>query len=337
MKYFYSYYPLRGIKSEEVFFDLICIKLSSTILKKEGKYVGIYSTKSFIDLLKKYKVDLDFYEDIENEIKNIVSDKMFAISKVYSNMIQKEPFIQLDCDTILFDNFNFDKFENTKVLFHMPEGIDYNSPYQIYMWWRELYMDFYYDINKRFPYITNEKYMTPLIAYNCAIVGGTDWKVISDAYLTIFDFIKNNVEYLEAANYYPMPELEQQLVVGLLSKAGYNTHIEDGDSSRITFISDKQDVVLVNDAGNMTLKYNNKSLSMKWDGKFEDFKHKELLSLVYEQFNGFIHLTAAKNVLGIKNLIYEMLRLKDSVYVNWIEGEFGIQFEFQKKLYTTII
>jgi len=337
MKYFYSYYPLKGIDSEEVFFDLICIKLSSTILKKAGKTVGIYSTKSFIDLLKKYKVELDFYENIESEIENIVSHKMFAISKVYSNMIQKEPFIQLDCDTILFDNFNFNKFEKSDVLFHMPEGIAYTSPYHSYKWWRELYMDFYYDINKRFPYMTNEEYMTPLIAYNCAVVGGTNWKVISDSYLSIFNFIKNNVQYLENTNYYPMPELEQQLIVGFLSKGGYNTHIHDDTCNRVAFISDEQDFTVTQDETDIIIKYNNNLLKIKWNGELTDFKHKDLLELVYEKFGGLIHLTGAKTILGIRNLIYEILQSHNPDYVNWLEDNFGIQFKFQKKLYRTII
>lgn len=252
-------------------------------------------------------------------------------------MIQKKPFIQLDCDTILFDNFDFNKFEKSKVLFHMTEGIDYNSPYHSYKWWRDLYMDFYYNINKRFPHMTNEKYMTPLVAYNCAVVGGTDWKAISDAYSSIFDFIKTNTEYLETTNYYPMPELEQQLVVGFLSKGGYNTHMHDNECSRVDFIDSKQDFVVTHDKNNVTVKYNNNLLTMKWDGCFTDFKHKDLLKLIYEQFGGFIHLTGAKTVLGIKNLIYEILRIHDPVYVNWLESSFGIQFQFQKKLYKTLI
>lgn len=337
MKYFYSYYPLRDIKGEDVFFDLICIKLSSTILRNLGKNVGIYSTPPFIQLLKKYQIELDFYVDIEDKIKDLTTDTLFAVSKVYSNSIQTEPFIQLDCDLILFDNFDFDKFEKTNILFHHIEGLDYTASYDVYMWWRELYFDAYYDILKKYPEIANEKYMTPLIAYNCAIVGGNDWKSLSDGYTEIFNFIRNNKEYVENINYYPMPELEQQLIVGILSKFGNNTYIDDTKSNKIVFLSDKQDFVLIFKDTNIILEYNNKSISMKWDGKFKDFKNKQLLNLVYETFGGHIHLTAAKATIGVKNLIYEILKIYDKDYVNWLEDVYGIQFEFQKKLYSSII
>lgn len=336
MKYFYSYYPLRDIDGEDVFFDLICIKLSSTTLRKLGKVVGIYSTPLFIELLKKYEVELDFYVDIEKEIKDLTTDKLFAVSKVYSNSIQTEPFIQLDCDLILFDNFDFDKIEKSNILFHHIEGLDCNSPYDVYMLWRGLYMDFYYDILKKYPEIANETYMTPLIAYNCAIVGGNEWKLLSEGYDEIFNFIRNNKEYIENTNYYPMPELEQQLIVGILSKFGYNTHTDD-KSSKVVFLDNRQDFVLYDKDDNMVIGYGDNSIYMKWDGEFKDFKNKQLLSLVYEKFGGFIHLTGSKGVVGIKNLIYEMLKIYDKDYVNWLEDMHGIQFEFQKKIYSSII
>ena len=87
MKYFYSYYPTKNASDEELLFNLLSIKLSSTLLHKKNKKIGIYCDKKTIDFLKEYEIELDFYENIENEIKNISSEKLFAFCKLYSNII----------------------------------------------------------------------------------------------------------------------------------------------------------------------------------------------------------------------------------------------------------
>lgn len=107
MKYIYSYLPQKKIDSIDVLFDVICIKLSSTILKKNNKKVGIYSNNEFINLLKYYNVELDFYIDIEEEIGHMFDHDFFALPKIYVSSIQTSPFILLDIDMVLFDSFNF--------------------------------------------------------------------------------------------------------------------------------------------------------------------------------------------------------------------------------------
>jgi hypothetical protein len=332
MKYFYSYYPLESIESDDVFFNLLCIKLSSTILKKNNKTIGIYSTKKFIDLLKSYKIELDFYIDIEDELKDVVSHKLFAMSKIYSNMIQTEPFMQIDCDMILFDNFDFDKFEKSSIFFYFTEKVDYKTPYKEFIAWKKLYMDFYYKINDIHPYITNEQFMNPLVAYNCAIVGGTDWRVFQKSYKAIFEFIVKNKKYIESTSEYPMPELEQQLIVGFLSKYGYNI-----DATNFVELYPTLNVESL-DRKYLKLMYNkNQSINLYWDDENESYLSMKVLELKKEKFGGNLHITGIKSVLGIRNLIYEMLKIYDIEYVNWLEANYGIQFQFQKDLYKKII
>ena len=143
MKIFYSYIPLKGIDSEYTFFDAICIKYSSTILRKLGYTVGIYSNTEFIELLKKYSIELDFYENIESELKEFIDDgTFFAISKIYTNSIQTEPFIQIDYDTIFFEDFAFERFDS-KFLFGFKERVDGQSPIDDVLNWKRTYLNFF--------------------------------------------------------------------------------------------------------------------------------------------------------------------------------------------------
>jgi hypothetical protein len=334
MKYFYSHYPLDSLESGQTFFLIICIKLSSTIIrKKAGRKIGIYTTSKFIELLKKYDVELDFYIDIESEVKDISNKKLFASCKIYSNLIQTEPFIQIDTDMILFENFDFEKYEKSPALFYFSESVGFLSNYIQYYSFKELYIDFYYKISTHFPAITNKEYMNPLIAYNCAMVGGTDWKVLSDSYKSIFDFIINNKNFIESNSDHPMPEIEQQLIVGFLNKSGYTYDKIDFVNSNCIFYLEfiKNQYCKVN--------YNyGESLKVEYHSEYDSYFSPNLLKLRNERFFGHLHLSGAgRDVLGIRNLIYQKLKYYDSGFINRLESKFGIMYDFQKNLYNNLI
>lgn len=343
MKYFYSYYPTKNIESEDVFFNLLSIKLSSTILKKLNKRIGIYSNKEFIDLLKKYEIDLDFYEDIENEIKSISTKRLFAVCKLYSNMIQTEPFMQIDTDLFLFDNFNFDLLESSPISFYFIEAIDPYSPYLNYKSWKYNYLDSFNTLCKKFPNITYEEYTNPLIAYNCAIVGGVNYKLISDIYTPIFNLIKNNKTYMQNLGQYPMPVLEQHIITGHLNKLGYtSTNINFASKGPLPLLFKKGDefIYKINENTSIIssyLKYNETIMLGEYYDDWRNYSNKKLLELKKEKFNGIMHLTGTKETLGIKNLIYEMLKFYNPVYVKWLEKKFGKQHEFQKNIYNNLL
>lgn len=338
MKYFYSYYPFTDLESDEVFFNTICIKLSSTILRSLGKRVGIYTNKSYIDYLKKYEVSLDFYENIEEDISDIINGKLFALTKIYANSIQTEPFIQLDCDSIIFDNFDFDRFENTNIFYHFPENksLNYNSSYDQYVQWKTSYSDIYDKINMRSPSISYREYMFPFTAYSCAILGGTDWKTLSIINKDIFNFIKNNIDFIKDNFEYPMPVLEQQLIVGALSKLNYKPW----------------DIQFVHDINH------NNQISFYWDDIFKSFANDDIVNMVFSTYTGqmlnqddssenqkslgewslgFLHLNNARERFSIRNMIYSILKKYDASYISLIETKFGINFDFQKDLYKKLV
>jgi len=315
MKYFYSYYPTKNIQPDDIFFNLLSIKLSSTILRRLNKTVGIYANCEFIELLKKYEIELDFYEDIGDEIKSISCKKLFSVCKIYSNMIQTEPFIQIDTDLFLFSNFNFDLLETSPISFYLPETIDHTASYDTYEGFKGTYLDTFNPLCKKFPDLTYEKYTNPLIAYNCAVVGGIDWKIFPKLYEPIFNVIKNNKGFIQDLHQqHPMPVMEQHIITGHLNQMGYT-------SSTINFVSRGNSFADI-------MEYNRFLFLQLLDNVLLD--NVDAKQPYIKDFVGVIHLTGTKGTLRIQNLVYEILKLYDPVYVNWLEQKFGKQYDFQQ-------
>lgn len=323
MKYFYSYYPTVYTEHKDLFFNLLSIKLSSTILKKLNKTVGIYANGEFIELLKKYEIELDFYENIENEIKSISSATLFSVCKLYSNIIQTEPFIQIDTDLFLFDNFNFNLLETSPISFYLVEKIDHTDSYHTYEGFKKTYLDTFNTLCKKFPGLVYENYTTPLTAYNCAIVGGVDWQVFPKLYEPIFNVIKNNKSFLESLGLSGAhgsaaisTGLEQHIITGHLNQMGYNL-------SNINFLS----------SGNSfsNIEQYNTYLCVQLLNKLS-MNNLNSTTLNIKEFEGVMHLTGTKTVLSIRNFIYEILKFYDPAYINWLEQKFGKQYDFQHNI-----
>lgn len=324
MKYFYSFYPTLISTEEDIFFNLISIKLSSILLKKANKKVGIYSNKKFIELLKKYKVELDFYEDIENEVEHISSNELFAVCKLYSNTIQTEPFIQIDTDLFLFDNFNFESLECNDISFFYHEQIDGHASAEQYNGWKDNYLDPFYTLSKSFPRLINEKNTNALCAYNCAVVGGTNWKVFSELYTPILETIKDNKIYLENFGRKIMSVLEQHIITGKLNELNYSSNeinFVSNDPYPLFYMKDNIMVFQIDDCYSIT-----SETDLTWVKNTSE----RLLTLTKEKFKGTLHLASSKWLLAVRNLIYKMLKNYDLEYVKWLEKTFGKQFEFQK-------
>lgn len=313
MKYFYSYYPTRYTEHGDLFFNVLSIKLSSTILKSLNKTIGIYASREFIELLKKYEVELDFYEDIEREVKNISCPTLFSVCKLYSNMIQTEPFMQIDTDLFLFEDFNFDLLEASPISFYLIEKIDHSSSYHTYKGFKETYLDAFDILCKKFPGLVYEKYTTPLMAYNCAVVGGSDWEVFPKLYGPIFNLVKDNKEFLQGLGRSGAPVLEQYIITGHLNQMGYNL-------SNINFLSKGNSFA--------DIEQYNTFLCTQLLNRFSVNNIGTKPSYI-KDFGGVMHLTGTRGTLGIKNSIYEILKLRDPDYVDWLEQKFGKQYDFQ--------
>lgn len=331
MKIFYSYIPLKGIDSEHTFFDAICIKYSSTILRKLGYKVGIYSTKEFIDLLDSYSIELDFYEDIESELKEFIDDgTFFAISKIYTNSIQTEPFIQIDYDTIFFEDFQFEKF-NSKFLFGFKERVDELSPINDVITWKKNYLNFFLFLTETYD---NEfiHHSRPLLAYNCNVVGGTDWKTLSDGYKDIYQFMKKNKKIIKNFPYSKSPGtiMEQQMIIGSLLSKGIDLHLD------VAFCSNENMITFWENGGFAKILLRDREYQF-YSEDILKAAPKEMKELIDYDFEGYLHLLGARELDIFKNMVYSKLTKIEPTFVSNLEKIIGKRYTFQKNIYQTLL
>jgi hypothetical protein len=328
MKIFYSYIPLKS-SVEDTAFDAICMKLSSTILKKLGYKVGIYSNKTFIDFLKSNSIELDFYENIEKEINPFITKNLFAVGKLYTNSIQTEPFIQIDYDTFFFDDFQFDRF-NSKFLFAFKETVSGWTNSENVLNWKNVYLDFYVHLYQNFnlPFIQK---CQPLLAFNCNVVGGTEYKALADSYADLFEFAKKHKKLADGFSGNPMAVLEQLLILGQLSDRGFDTN-ED-----VSVCSAKNMVDFI-DIGNNTTKLiiRNNEFLLKTDKILTD-SPKSMIRLIDYNFEGYLHLLGSRNLITIKHMLYSKLKAIDSDFIKNFETDFGKKYKWQTDIYKTLL
>ncbi len=331
MKLFYSYIPLKGIDSEYTLFDAICIKYSSTILKKLGYKVGIYSNNAFIELLKKYSIELDFYEDIENDIKEFIDDDIFfAISKIYTNSIQTEPFIQLDYDTIFFEDFQFEKF-NSKFLFGFKERVDEDSPTEDVIVWKENYLNFFLFLSKNYNNEFIQKSI-PLLAYNCNVVGGVEWEIISKGYSEIYEFMKKNKKIIKKSIHSPSPGtiMEQQMIIGSLVSRGIDLHLD------VEFCSNENMLNFWENDGFARILVRDKNYEFYSDD-IRKAAPKKMQELIDYNFEGYLHLLGARNLDVFKHMIYTKLEKLEPEFIVKLEKIIGKRYSFQKNIYQSLL
>lgn len=328
MKIFYSYIPLKKY-IEQTMFDVFCIKLSSTILRNLGHTVGIYSDKTFIELLKSKFVELDFYEDIESEIKPLITDKLFAIGKMYANSIQTEPFIQIDYDTIFFEDFQFDRFDS-KFIFGFKEMVGNWSNSADVLNWKNVYLDSYFKLQQKF----NEPFIQkcqPLLAFNCNVVGANKYRVLANSYKELLDFTKKNHKLINSFSGNPMAVIEQLLIVGQIINRGFDINHDVTMCSELNMI----DFITKND-NKTNLIIREKEYILKTDNIQFD-SPKNMQELIDYDFNGYLHLLNARNLITIRHMVYSKIKKLDPDYITKLESTFGKPYKWQNDIYKTLL
>ena len=335
MKVFYSYIPLKGIDSEETFFDCLCIKLSSTILRKKsyGYKVGIYSTKEFILLLKQLGIELDFYETIDKNVQSLANEKLFFLSKLYSNSIQTEPFLQLDYDTIIFEDFNYFDLNNSKLIFGHDLSLDYKQtlPHH-FIDFKNNYLELYLFIRNNFSKYNFIKNCKPLMAFHTNVVGGNEYEILSKSYYDLFSFIKNNKKILLNFSLKSLIGLERQFIVGAIEENGGQINYDVNFCSH-NFI---KNITFDTDTQQHRVSIRNKLYQFE-AADINKAAPKQTMELIDYNFEGYIHLEELRYLDFIKHIIYQKIKILDSDFIEKLEKKFGKKYSFQKNIYQTLL
>lgn len=161
--------------------------LSFMELKKKGYRIHLYTDNYGKELLiKKLKLNYD-YVDLSHETLDL-NPNMWAFAKVYTHLKQTEPYIHLDLDAFLFNDFS-DAFKSQPIVY---QNIEYNFEYYQFLW------------KTLKPYLKNADMVMhkirsvmdsgqPYSAMNVGIFGGNDLKTIHTYSRDAIKFMKDNL------------------------------------------------------------------------------------------------------------------------------------------------
>jgi len=171
-------------------FHAISWALSSLQLSKFYN-VELYTDSIGYDFLIK-KLDLPYKKVhvVLDRLNNFPSN-FWALPKIQSYMLQKEPFIHFDGDVFLFKPLPDTLLKGSII----SQNLEVTTDYYEHMW-NEIYPHLTYIPEEITGYIKNKK----SYACNMGIFGGNDINFIHDYSLKAYDFAKNNIQLSQKIN-----------------------------------------------------------------------------------------------------------------------------------------
>lgn len=215
-----------GFNSEEALIE--CMALSLHYSKKWFNEVALITTTSGKNLVTKYNLPFDkITTDLDQGMAGI-DLKHWAMGKIYACKIQREPFIHIDFDVILFSKLP-DALLQKDAVFQSTEGESRG------VYGEMLDHDSIYYTNKPGWYNTKK-----ILAYNCGILGFNKLDFLEEWWNSALSYI----DYLKIFPYkrdsvLPMVICEQQFVGCLVNRYNYKVG-QLRDHKKIEILTNKK-------------------------------------------------------------------------------------------------
>jgi hypothetical protein len=179
MKVVFSHWSQSKSDSNKFFKELAAV---SNFLAKNCGYETVLYTDDLGESAS-YKIEYDNVVRLPQNVLDKFPKTLWNLGKLLAVSLVKEPFIHLDFDLLLMNPVNEDLLKKPAIFFHQETWMD-----------RTLLDSSF--IIKRSPQNLNKNYRS----YNCAIMGGTDYKAFNEVSKEIYNFVIENGEYLEKMN-----------------------------------------------------------------------------------------------------------------------------------------
>jgi hypothetical protein len=173
-------------------FHLMGWALSSLQLNKLHKKVDIYANsgaaKILIDILGLPYAELH----LEHDNLNLVNNRLWALPKIFTYSLQDKPFLHIDGDVFLFDQFSNSLLKSQLIAQNLENATFYYTSTQ-----HELMENFTY-----FPKCVKVDFDStiPIKGVNAGILGGNNISFIKEYTNEAFKYINRNVEHLSSIN-----------------------------------------------------------------------------------------------------------------------------------------
>ncbi len=166
---------------------LSCLQLHK-IYKRVELYANSNAAKLLIDTLKLPYANVNVTHD------NLIfpNENLWALPKIFTYSLQKDPFLHLDGDVFLFNQFPESLLKNELVAQNLEEATAYYLSTQ-----KELInkLTYFPDCVK-----TDFNNALPIQAVNAGILGGTNIAFIQEYASLAFEYINRNVDHLPLIN-----------------------------------------------------------------------------------------------------------------------------------------
>lgn len=196
MIFTYTYIPKEDDKkldSEFYLIDVILLMLSVSKVKRfKGEYdkIVFYSTKEFYSYFEPLNL-FDEFVEIQDENRYIKNQNYeFChrnnIYKIYVTTLQKDAFINLDHDFVIYDQESFDKFKRQDLVFAFQENLKEDCYKDVYLPTLDSVINEVGDTHSILQNVDKD------YSINVSIFGGMKSNFIVDAYKKIWDFYIEN-------------------------------------------------------------------------------------------------------------------------------------------------
>jgi hypothetical protein len=173
-------------------YHLMSWALSCLQIKKFHKEVHLYANTSGADLLvNQLKLPYDSV-NISHDSLVMTNENLWALPKIFTYSLQKEPFLHIDGDVFLFEAFPDDFLEKDLIAQNIEEATKFYQTTQT-----ELMSNFEY-----FPDCVRKDFYSekPINAVNAGILGGQNIRFFQNYTDLAFTYIENNADNLPKIN-----------------------------------------------------------------------------------------------------------------------------------------
>lgn len=214
-------------------YHLISWALSILQLDKLYGGVELYVNSEAAYLLEELKLPFSKL-NVTHDCLKWPNEKLWALPKIYTYSLQKDPFLHIDGDVFIFQSFEKEILESNLVAQNIEEATAYYTSTQ-----KEIITHFQY-----IPKVVKDDFykQKPIKAINAGIIGGTDICFFERYTKEAFKYIRRNVNQLPFINvdrfnvffeqhlYYAMAEKEAKNITLLLPNLiGDNQYQNLGD------------------------------------------------------------------------------------------------------------
>ncbi|MCH5239486.1 MAG: hypothetical protein J1F38_04630 [Muribaculaceae bacterium] len=191
--------------------------LSCILLKKHFKEVTLYCNQRVKKLIiDQFQIPYDNIIEIPDLMEGYRGCNLWALPKIHTYSLQREPFLHVDCDWFMFEKLS-DSILNSDII---GQNIEYDDQMYNHRTLEKLISN----KCKLPPFVWKEFKNEPILrVINAGVLGGNDISFIQKYIQTIFHFINNNKTILHKLNDGFVNSIYEQLFFYLMAKECHKT------------------------------------------------------------------------------------------------------------------